>query len=232
MKLIDKYKPYFWPVILIIISIATIIYVVMPTVSQIITTREEMATLEVTRLELAKKATILESNNEQLTKSDLARAETALPTDKNVSGMIFGLESLASSASAKLLTFSAVVGNMATESAKIIAVEKDNKLGNKVEIISVETTVNADFSALQIFLTQLNNVNRLIGINNLTWEKSEANVIFDVFYQPLATTLGKITTPIYELTQEDRVLIKQVSAYPLATPATISLPAGKPNPFN
>ncbi|MEK7127575.1 MAG: hypothetical protein AAB838_02525 [Patescibacteria group bacterium] len=228
----NKYKPYLWPCLLILASILTVFYIVWPSIAQIMVTRNEMGNLEERRKILADKAAILERTDDQLVRTSLLKAETALPTDKNVSGMIFGLENLAASASAKLETFSTVVGKMATDSAKPVVIEKDNKLGNQVQIISVETTFTTDFNSLKEFLRLLGSVNRLVGVNSISWKDPKANIILDVYYQPLAKTLGEIVTPVYELTQEDRVLINKVSSYPLATPQTAPLPAGKPNPFN
>lgn len=228
----NKYKPYLWPFLLILASILTGFYVVWPTMEQIMTTRNEISGLEERRKILADKAAILEKTDEQSVRADLLKAETTLPTDKNVSGMIYGLETLAATSSAKLETFSTVVGKMATDSAKPVVIEKDNKLGNQVQIISVETTLTADYNSLKEFLRLLSGVNRLVGVNSVSLVDQKANIILDVYYQPLAKSLGEIVTPVYELTQADRALINKVSFYPLATPQTAPLPAGKPDPFN
>lgn len=229
----NKYKPYLWPFTLILVSILMVFFVILPAIEQINVTRNEVSELTEKKELLATKAAILEKSDDQLLKSDLIKAETALPSDKNLSGMIFGLETLAASTSAHVDSFSTNVGKLATDSAKPVVTDKkeESKLGNKVEITPFSMEVSADFDPLNNYLRLLGGVNRLVGISSIAWEERKASIVLDVFYQPLVKTLGAITTPVYELTTEDRNLLRQVSAYPLATPQTTPLPIGKSNPF-
>ena len=210
-----------------------VFYVIWPTIEQMTVTGNEVAGLEEKKVLLTNKVAILENADDRLIETDLLQAETALPTDKNLSGMIYGLETLAASSSANMDSFSTTVGKLATDSAKPVVPEKnkEKKLDNQVEVTPFNLILTSDFDALHNFLRFLGGVNRLVGINSISWKDGKADIVLDVFYQPLAKTLGEITTPVYELTTEDRNLIKQVSAYPLATPKTTPLPVGKPNPF-
>ena len=91
---ISRLKIYVAPLLLIAGALAVLIVVIMPTLTQIAATREELTVLDDRRAKLAVKAGILGTVTEPGLRSDIAVAEISLPTDKSVSGMIFGLETM------------------------------------------------------------------------------------------------------------------------------------------
>lgn len=230
---LEKIKIYLGPVIAVLASFAAVYIFIFPAASQIMITRGEIAVLEDRRSKLAAKAQVLESVSETTLRADLAAAEISLPTDKNASGMISGLENLAASAGARLLTFSTAVGKMATAAAGVTTEKpvEEKELPNNVKSIKVETSLVGTYDQIQSFLGVLNNVNRLVGIDTLAVDKTTGKLILLVFYQPLLKTLGDVTSPVEDITAAERNSLRQATQYQLATPELPTLPAGKANPF-
>jgi len=233
---ISRLKIYVAPLLLIAGALAVLIVVIMPTLTQIAATREELTVLDDRRAKLAVKAGILGTVTEPGLRSDIAVAEISLPTDKSVSGMIFGLETMAASAGATLTAFSTEVGKISTSEATIASesgeiVKQELDLPNGVKNIEVEAKFLGSYDAIQTFLAQLNSVNRLLGVDKVEIDKENGKVILMVFYQPQLETLGDITSPVEDITAADRNYLRQVASFTRATPELQNLPTGKLNPF-
>ena len=78
---ISRLKIYVAPLLLIAGALAVLIVVIMPTLTQIAATREELTVLDDRRAKLAVKAGILGTVTEPGLRSDIAVAEISLPTD-------------------------------------------------------------------------------------------------------------------------------------------------------
>jgi hypothetical protein len=227
-------KVYLVPIFIIFIALYAGIFFIYPAVGQIMLVRDGNALLEERRGKLAAKAEILSAVSETQLKNDLAAAEISLPTDKNASGIIFGLESLAASAGAKLTSFSTVVGKLATNSATPLmetAPETEKEFPFGVRYMSVETTVFGDYDKIKVFMDNLMPVNRLLGVDNVKIDATGGKLMLMVFYQPLLKSLGDIATPVEAITPAEQIFLSQTAQYGLATPQLIDLPSGKPNPF-
>ena len=232
----NRLKIYFVPLLFIIGSILTGLMLIFPTVEQTLVVRSETAILEEKRAKLSAKAQVLEGVNENGLKGDLAAAEISLPTDKSVSGIIFGLETLAASAGATLTGFSTEVGKISTPAARLatesaVTETEELVLPYEVKNIKVEAQILGDYDSIQNFLTQINKVNRLIGLDSVKFDKDTGKIVLLVFYQPRASNLGAVESPVEDITAAERNFLRQAAQYTLATPELENLPTGKVNPF-
>jgi Tfp pilus assembly protein PilO len=233
-------KVYLLPAFIIFVAVYTAVAFIYPAVEQIKIAREENAVLEDRRQKLAAKAEILAKVSEAELKTDLAAAEISLPTDKNPSGIIFGLETLAASAGAKLTGFSTVVGKLATASAVPLPESsspaeapalKESEFPFQVKYLSVELGLAGDYEQIRSFVNSLLPVNRLLGVEKISLDEKDKKLILMVFYQPLLRTLGDVASPVEDITPEERTFLRQAAEYRLATPPLLDLPTGKQNPF-
>ena len=190
---------------------------------------------------LTNKLTILDRLNEDSLRADLTTILTAVPTDKSVPSLFRAVEGVANATGVSVSTITvAGVGNVATGSAQPGQTAVEKQIGAHVTPFVVN--ILGSFDNVQDFITMAPQVRRLMRIRTfaLQFPKDDTplnvSLDMDVFYEPLPTSLGAVSQPIFDLTPQEKQALLTISDYPNAgivsdIGETPSAPVTKPNPF-
>lgn len=240
----ERIKLFLVPVISCFIGLGTIIFVLVPVAEQVNLSRLELEKAQQRVERLSAKVSILNQTDETQTRNLYQSAASALPTDKNIPGLLAGLERAAQAASASVEGFSispgkvGTVSGMASESAAIIAEVPTKELGHGVKGIAFRASLKGSYQALRAFIDSIYKSNRLIGIEGISMAGSKTSdsdvssgIDFYVYFQPDTVNLGEYDREISLLTPAERKQIEVISSYPVFTSLPPLVPVGKSNPF-
>lgn len=118
----------------------------------------------------------LSSANEQLAAVDnaqldsaLAIAETALPDEKKVAGLISGLGKVASSSAVVVKTISFSPGQISTGAGQVSVGADDKTIGDGVRAIPVSMSVSSSLVNSLDYLRKLQAASQLLGVTGLNY---------------------------------------------------------------
>ncbi len=245
------------PIILILVGVGVILMGILPGIDSIKKARADLEAAKKKQSVLQTKANVLNSMDEASTRSLLTIASNALPSEKNVPGLLAGLERMAQEASASIQDFSIAPGMLATEAAAppptidktpaqptfFVSQNKEKDYGAGVSAIPFMATLKGNYLALHDFLAGIYKVNRLLGADSIVFKVNErpatkgqqdisSDLVLLVYYQPEVSSVGKSDMPLELLTEKEKTLIQSMSANPVVTNPPELVPTGKVNPFN
>lgn len=222
--------------------------VIFPSIKTIYSEKTKLAADKVEMEKLTQKAMFLNNLDDVTMRSQTNTAVSSLPAEKSIPGLLAGLERLAAQATASIDTFSVVPGKISTQSANtaspsaiLVKDSSETVLGNNVRLINVTLSMHGPYMNIRNFLDSISKANRLINVDkitlvrddkNQTEESYTANLILNIYYQPLDTILPPITEPPLLLNEIETENLGLVSGFTGVTFTPPLVPAGKENLFN
>jgi len=258
MRLAEKGKKFFskaylFPILLLAGIIFILFQFTLPQIKQIIEARGELKREKERLVQLIEKSTQLEKLDEVTLKKNFQVAQEALPSEKDVSGLLFTLARLESESTLSASGFKINPGLISTPAAvPKVATPSGVAKGKAQEPTEVKTKTTAplstldfglslsgDFSALRSFLERIKEIRPLLLITsfNLSQEReasSGADLKVQFYYQVQPSFLGKISDPLSVLAIQEEEVLAEISRRPLYSqpPSSSTLvPIGKLNPF-
>lgn len=243
-------KNYLFPAIIVLVIIFILYQFTLPQVGQILEIRRELKE-ERQRLEqLVKKAQELEKLDEVTLKTNFQVSQEALPSEKDVPGLLFTLARLEGEATVSVEKFQLAPGLISTPAATPTQATPSGEKGKaKPEAPKKETkpslsslvfdlTLAGEFSAIRSFLDKITEIKPILQIPSLKISQNKgeglkADFKINFSYQPLPLTLGKIDDPLPILTAKDKEILTEISQLPSynQVPGVATAAGGKANPF-
>lgn len=248
-------KEYLFPVLVGVVIVFILSRFTFPQIEQILEARRELKREKGQLEQLTRKVIDLERLDEEALKSDFEIAQRALPSEKDVSGLLFAINRLRNEATVSSGKFRLQPGSISTPSStpslatSPSATPSDEKKKTspqavqkerfqKLSSIDFKLSLSGDFAALRNFLEKIKGINPLLVIPKLELSpkegeiKADLNVVFN--YQFLPSSLGRIDDALSVLTEKDKEVLAKISNFPdySQIPSVVNLiPLGKLNPF-
>jgi Tfp pilus assembly protein PilO len=178
--------------------------------------------------------------------SDVAQAlRLAVPTDKDVAGIMMGTQALMSQYSIAIDSLTLTGGAVASDAAGPRS-GIDRKLG--IGVVPLSMSVVGPVSGIRDMLDNVTKVRRMMNITMFDLSIGGAasasgtvrsNINAQLFFQPPPANIGKISDPIAPLSSAEQELITNVSSMPVVsdlmqvTGGQVEMPSevGRDNPF-
>ena len=228
-KLVGNIKSYFGPILVVVALVILVPLIIIPQVGRILDLRAKVAAESDKLKKLTEKADKLGGINQQDLRSKLGTLEKALPSDKDISGLIVGIERIAAESGVAIKSSQLAPGEVSTTSAALSSPSETE----------LQVTVAGDFGRVSTFLSRLNNSARVLGIREITLTSAtqaggqlSVTIKTTAFFLPLAEVKWQVTDALPEITSADEAIISKIAAYPVYSVApVIATTAGKPDPF-
>lgn len=224
---------------IILVALVGILVGVVPFAQRTLSLWDQVRLLnsEVTLLQ-GKSATLQLLDEDELRRDALTLA-SVVPPDKSLSTVMTTLDTVSGQTNVALEDVSLnKPGSLATASAQKQTAE-ERKIGSN--ILSVSVHVRGTFDEIQRFISLIGVVRRLFHINNIGINFNsglvDARLVLDTYYYPYPATVGRTLTPISGLSDDEKNIVTQMEALPLASvvPASTvsaSVSVGKTDPFS
>lgn len=169
------------------------------------------------------------SQDESILDEKLRQVDLSLPYDKQVGGLIFGIESLAqeSSLSAKAIQMAPGVINPLSKSTT-----------GKAGQVEVQVTFEGSIADIQLLVSKIKSARRILTLksislvaNSKTGGLAESTIPMIAYFQSAPSNLGDAAMPLPKLSSQDLDLIDTLSRFKVYTSVGQINISGKANPF-
>lgn len=189
---------------LAVVSLMIIGRVVMPQFENWFSITNEVKATQERVASLQKNIAILQSINDTQLENNFHLAKAALPYEKDYTGVITTINSVAITAGVALDDYTFQVGNLSTISAQLAP----------ETAISVKLSIKGDLNQLQAFMQKLNAVLPLAEVVNVSYTNNGAGVGLIFFYKYLPQKLQiPYTDPLREITPDKQRLLDTLSTW-------------------
>lgn len=244
---IRKYKAYFIPAATAFVIVFMSLLILKPKISAIILTQKNLEKNLILLEALTKKANALASLDQNNLKEMFNMVNTAVPSDKDVPSFMLAVGRIGNEASVSVGLIEVNAGNISTTSASVDPKKQNQPLNAKV-------TIKGTFQNIVSFISKIARGRRLLKISGLNLSGTGAqkaneaiNMTLSIllYYQPLPETLGEISSPVVDITDEEQknyLAIRNYTYYSYIGDANLdqvvqpvqvnSVPVGKADLFN
>lgn len=243
-KIIAKYRPFFMPLIILMLIIILTISFVQPKISEIASLRQKTEVNKVKLDNLTQKAGLLSSLDQNQLRLKFKTLESALPSEKDIPGFLVAMQKIANEASVSVDKVELSAGSISTPSAQAQATTAKS-MQTEPDLVSAKVTITGTFTGLRQFLDKASQARRLLNIKGVSLGSNAAQkasgpisleLIFSIYYQLLPTSLGEIASPLPQVTSDEDRIYQTVAKYPLYSTfeeaGSLSVPVGKSDPFH
>jgi Tfp pilus assembly protein PilO len=227
-KIIDKFKLFILPAIAVIFVIIAF-QLLSPRVKDIFVLNKSIKDLEGKVANVDKKLSILASLDNNTLLAQVREAEEALPSEKDIPGLLASLDRLAYETGVSIVSFQVAPGEVtATTSAQAVGAES----------LPFRMSVAGGYDSVKNFLTKAVNSNRALRIRSvaMTTQAGPASVSasldMETFYQVIAKIKFAPSDRLPDITAEEQRVLEKASQRPyLSEISGVRPPTGKVNPF-
>lgn len=224
----EKYSVFILPFVSGLIVLALLLFVVRPRLGEIFELRGQVAKAKQDAVVLENKLSNLQNFDQDKLLSDVKKVETALPSDKDLQGLLSTLERLAAETGVGILAVQLTPGQISPIPA-----------GGAAENFPVKITITGNFFQIKNHLARVFESIRVIGVKSLTITLGtvgsaslSATLNLDSFFQQLSATQVQVREPLQNLTSAEQQILDKIS---VPQPATVTPPpppiTGKADPF-
>ncbi len=160
---------------------------------------------------------------------NLRQVDLALPYDKQIGGLVFGLESLAQEASLSVKAIQMTPGVISSSTKSTIG---------KAGQIDVKVTFEGSITDIQLLVSKIKNARRILSpksislvANPRTGGLTESTIPMVAYFQSAPTNLGDAAAPLPKLSGRDLDLIDTLSRFRVYTAIGQISISGRANPF-
>lgn len=219
MKLFLQYKIFIYPVAVVAAALILVVFVIVPQLQGFFSGQVILNSARIRLDNLDAKASTLQNLDQKAYQDKLSAVFYSLPVDKDLDVIIGVFRNLTNSAgmilSALQIGASSEGGNSYSVTAEVIG--PANNLSSLLDVIDNSPRV-MKFLSLETNLVGSDLVN--------------ATIVVNVFYAPVAKSLGSVDALLPELTEKDQAILKSLTVSgSITSQEQVVLPSGKTNPF-
>lgn len=217
---LDRMRLYAVPIGLIIVMVVISFYILVPQAINAISIYQALEEKQNQLDILNKKVALLTSlSTEELSK--LQDAEQALPSEKDATSIIIGLEAISSQTQSLIEQLNLTPGVVSTDSAQAATANQDQELRNGAYTLAVKTNWRGSTDQFMNTLQTLYNARRLFDISKVTanFAGVDPNIIeysLDLFsyYLPPITQITDLDTALPQITAEEQTILSALPSMP------------------
>jgi len=228
---LSKYRSYFFPVLVVILMVVSIMTILKPRLNDLLKTRGNLAKQKEELAQLTQKIVILEGYDQNELETRANRILKVLPTEKNGPLIFATVRSLADEHNLEISTLSVEVGEIATESAQ------PKRKEELIPSLGIQLGVSGSLDDLYDFLETIESIVPLMGIEAVATSREEttieSKIQLSAYFLAAPKDIGRVDRQIIPITSEEEEVYQKTSRYQTPTVGT-SLPyvgSGKENPF-
>ncbi|MEK7518267.1 MAG: hypothetical protein AAB583_07025 [Patescibacteria group bacterium] len=207
----NRNKHYIIPVVVIFVSIVLVILVVIPQFKTLLKVREQAKQASIVLDRLKKDLGVLESQDKEILESQLRTSNLALPTNKEVGGILNALYTAAERSGVSIGRFSFQVGNLGSE----------DKSNVKFSTIGLSLSLDSGILAINSFIDIIGKTLPISDISAIKTDDNVSNISLLFYYRALPQT--NVSSRIMPISQKNLELLSKINDYNNAT--EIALPA-------
>ncbi len=198
-----KYKDFILPLTVIFVSVAILVFVLIPQANQYLSQRGQLDT-ENQKLTLLKNNYNFLSNLDQPTlDSQLGTLSKVLPPDKDFVGIVTAITTVSSKTGVSIGDFSFVVGNLSNNSNG----------SNSSPNIEVQLTLKGDPKSISTFLLELYKTAPVVEIKKVQVGAQGSTISVLFYYKPYPPQNVGDASPVIPLTASDNKLLGDFSSW-------------------
>ena len=207
----NRNKHYIIPVVVIFVSIVLVILVVIPQFKTLLKVREQAKQASIVLDRLKKDLGVLESQDKEILESQLRTSNLALPTNKELGGILNALYTAAERSGVSIGRFSFQVGNLGSE----------DKSNVKFSTIGLSLSLDSGILAINSFIDIIGKTLPISDISAIKTDDNVSNISLLFYYRALPQT--NVSSRIMPISQKNLELLSKINDYNNAT--EIALPA-------
>lgn len=212
-----RYRFVLLPLAACLIIVVTTIVFASPKLKTIAEIKQRLPEEKEKLSRLTKKAAQLESLDERELEKKVTMSEKALPSKKTVSGILSVFSSLAEETDVFFVDFEVSPGKF---------------LPGEFEVVLFEATFKGPREEVKTLLEKMRQVLPVVKVVGFEIKGEEATLSVESYFSPLPESLGKIDTPLPEISQKEEKIYQKIAQFKIIEKELPSVPGGKENPFS
>lgn len=192
-----RYRAFLVPFSVIVVSIAVFFIVIVPQIQAWFSERQEADTLARKITILQKNTNLLATINDQTLSQDTLLTLTALPFDKDFTGILYAIQSASIRSGVGLGDFSFQVGELSSGSARL----------SKQPSLEIALSINGNAQGMQRFVEELANTLPISEVKAVTAGERSGSAIVTFYYRPLSDQKINFASPLKELSAKNQELL-------------------------
>lgn len=198
----DRNKHYILPAIIILISIILFWQFVIPQFKILLTAREEARQASLKLQTLKENLNILTNTDEKSLDSQLKILNSALPLNKDFSGILNSIYLASQKSGIDLGSFSLRIGDLS-----------DSKKQDDFPTISLSVPINADAAGVNSFVETINETAPLSEVTLIKIRNLTSTIGLSFYYKPLGLSSYREGARINPLTQKGLSMIQELGGF-------------------
>jgi hypothetical protein len=231
-------RQLFWPILVGVSSIIVVLFVLVPQITQYLSTSKQLATNQTRLGVLQAKAKELEAIDPEVYSQNLKLLLQALPQEAEEPQAVLVVQDIVNKSNMTLEDIQ--IGGPGAKSGNS---ETSGNKGASQANISVTVTLLGSTTALQNFMKLANESPRVLQINvvdmqlssvQTTLDSVEATVSMNVYYEAVKSQVGSVDAQLPQLTKDDQDFLLELAKRQQISNIDQSLKnvqSGKQNPF-
>lgn len=227
-KFLGKFRLFVLPVVTVIVLVVAF-QLLAPRIKDILALNKSIKDLEGKVANVDKKLSILASLDSNILQAQVVEAEKALPSQKDIPGLLAALDRLAQNSGVSITSFQVAPGQVtATTSAQAVGAES----------LPFKLSLAGGYNGIKDFLSRAVHSNRTLRVRSvaMTAQSGPASVSasldMETFYQILAKIKFAPSDRLPDITVEEQKALEEASRRPYLSEISGSRPpTGKVNPF-
>lgn len=212
-----KYRFVLLPLAASLIIVLSTILFVLPKVREIFEIKGRLEEEQEKLSSLTEKVAFLVGLDEYELGEKVVVAEEALPSKKAIAEILVALSSLSSETEVSF-------GGLEISPGKLVP--------EKFEVLAFKLTLEGPRPNIQNFFGRVNQVLPIMKVISFGIQEEKATVEIESYSSSLPKSLGKIDTPLPEITKEEEKIYQKIAQFESFEKKLPSIPTGKENPFS
>lgn len=233
----DRYQVYTFPAVTVLGIMLVSLYVLIPRLQSIPETQNKISQAKEQLTRLQKKRLLLDSLDRNSVLRNVEDTLAALPSEVDVASILYYIEQLGTRSGSNIAAISFTPGLVSSASAtKPVGSEVLSR--NGVSAIPITLRIQSTDTQLMDLLKLLSRSRRLVDMDSLSVAYAQdgqgllsSSLSLFIYYLPQITQIGKLDSPVAELTQAEKTLLGDLSNFPILSvlPSTPSTSSGIPS---
>jgi len=222
----SMYYSIFVFLMVLLVGVILLIYAVIPQFQNVFTLNEEVKSAKSRITVLNNNKAFLQSVNNSTLKNDLEISFSALPSEKDFSGIITALNYISAKSGATLDDYTLAIGDLSTPTEGLEAYFP----------MRVDVVVTGSKESIFNFLKTSQEVLPLSEIASVETDFNSAQISFDFFFKVYKNENYSIATPIAPINMKGKQALRQIGSFRIPFSTSTNTPVGSEsavagNPF-
>lgn len=220
---------YVIPFLVFFFVVLSAVFAVKPRVEVLLSTRDQIKVSQERLAKISEKVSFLKKYSQADLQNKVNQLLKVLPSEKDVSSLVFALKSLAEESGLEIANLSLNPGELATDSAKVEKREDKN-------LMEINMAISGEEEKIYEYLDKIETTAPITKVAtfsiSISQDVSESKIGLETYFLPIPETLGKTEDLVKITTEEEEVrarisklkILETIHSFPV-------IDSGKENPF-